>query len=71
MASALTESRAENTGRNIEVEAPEESGSMKAKSAKKKVTDEEYYDKRSVLGEIVESEVALALMARSGRTSSR
>lgn len=34
---------------------------MKAKSAKKKVTDEDYYDKRGVLGEIVEGEVALSL----------
>ncbi len=34
---------------------------MKAKSAKKKVTDEEYYDKRGVLSEIVEGEVALSL----------
>ena len=34
---------------------------MKAKSAKKKVTDEEYYDKRGVLGEIVEGEVTLSL----------
>lgn len=34
---------------------------MKVESAKKKVTDEEYYDKRGVLGEIVESEVALSL----------
>ena len=34
---------------------------MKAKSVKKKVTDEEYYDKRGVLGEIVEDDVALSL----------
>jgi len=35
---------------------------MKAKSAKKKkVTDEEYYDKRGILDEIVEGEVALSL----------
>jgi len=34
---------------------------MKTKSAKKKVTDEEYYDKHGVLGEIAEGEVALSL----------
>jgi predicted DNA binding CopG/RHH family protein len=34
---------------------------MKAKAVKKKVTDEEYYDKRGILGEIVEGEVALSL----------
>ena len=34
---------------------------MKAKSVKKKVADEEYYDKRGILGEIVEGEVALSL----------
>jgi len=34
---------------------------MKAKSKKVKVTDEEYYDKRGVLREIEESEVALSL----------
>ncbi len=34
---------------------------MKAKTGKKKVTDEEYYDKRGILGEIVEGEVALSL----------
>jgi hypothetical protein len=34
---------------------------MKAKSAKKKVTDEDYYDKRGALSEIVEGEVALSL----------
>jgi predicted DNA binding CopG/RHH family protein len=34
---------------------------MKARSAKKKVTDEDYYDKRGVLSEIVEGEVALSL----------
>jgi predicted DNA binding CopG/RHH family protein len=34
---------------------------MKAKSAKKKVTDEDYYDKRGVLNEIVEGEIALSL----------
>ena len=34
---------------------------MKAKTIKKKATDEEYYDKRGILGEIVEGDVALSL----------
>ena len=34
---------------------------MKAKTVKKKVTDEKYYDKRGILSEIVEGEVALSL----------
>ncbi len=34
---------------------------MKAKTGKKKATDEEYYDKRGILGEIEEGEVALSL----------
>ena len=34
---------------------------MKAKAAKKKVTDEKYYDKHGILGEIVEGDVALSL----------
>jgi hypothetical protein len=34
---------------------------MKAKAVKKKVTDTEYYDKRGILGELVEGEVALSL----------
>ena len=34
---------------------------MKAKSAKKTVTDDEYYDKHGILGEIVEGDVALSL----------
>ncbi len=34
---------------------------MRAKSVKKKMTDEEYYDKRGILGEIVEGEVTLSL----------
>ncbi len=34
---------------------------MKAKVAKKMVTDKEYYDKRGVLSEIREGEVALSL----------
>lgn len=33
---------------------------MKAKKATKKVTDEEYYDKRGVLGEIVEGAVVFS-----------
>lgn len=34
---------------------------MKIKAAKKIITDEEYYEKRGVLGEIVDGEVALSL----------
>ena len=34
---------------------------MKVKSTKKRVTDEEYYDKHGVLSEITEGEVALSL----------
>jgi len=34
---------------------------MKAKAAKKKVTDEKYYDKRGILSEIVEGDVVLSL----------
>lgn len=34
---------------------------MKAKAVKKKATGEEYCDKRSILSEIVEGEVALSL----------
>ena len=34
---------------------------MKAKSAKKKVTDEEYYDKHGILSEIADGDVALSL----------
>jgi len=34
---------------------------MKVKSAKKRITDEEYYDKHGVLDEITEEEVALSL----------
>ncbi len=34
---------------------------MKAKAVKKKVTDEKYYDKHGILGEIVEGDVALSL----------
>ncbi|MBI4848200.1 MAG: hypothetical protein HY808_06425 [Nitrospirae bacterium] len=34
---------------------------MKIRAAKKKVTDEEYYDKRGVLGEIIEEDVAVSL----------
>jgi hypothetical protein len=34
---------------------------MKAKKTKKKVTDEEYYDKRGVLGEIVEGAVVFSI----------
>ena len=34
---------------------------MKAKPAKKKATDEEYFDKKGILGEIVDGEVALSI----------
>lgn len=34
---------------------------MKVKTATKKMTDEEYYDKRGVLGEIIEEDVAISL----------
>lgn len=34
---------------------------MKRKAAKKQTTDEEYYDKRGVLGEIAEEDVAISL----------
>ena len=34
---------------------------MKVKAVRKKMTDEEYYDKRGVLGEIVEGDVTLSL----------
>jgi len=34
---------------------------MKTKTKRKKMTDEEYYDKRGVLGELEEGEVALSL----------
>jgi len=39
----------------------EDFGKMKTKSAKKKVTNEKCYDKRGVLGEIADGEVALSL----------
>jgi hypothetical protein len=42
-------------------EMEEDIGAMKIKSAKKKVTDEEYYDNRGVLSEIAEGEVVLSL----------
>jgi len=34
---------------------------MKAKAATKKMTDEEYYDKKGVLGEIIEEDIAISL----------
>jgi len=33
---------------------------MKVKRVKKKITDEEYYDKRGILGEIIEEDVAIS-----------
>jgi predicted DNA binding CopG/RHH family protein len=34
---------------------------MKVKATRKKITDEEYYDKRGILGEIIEEDVAISL----------
>jgi predicted DNA binding CopG/RHH family protein len=34
---------------------------MKAKAATRKITDEEYYDKRGVLGEIIEEDLLISL----------
>lgn len=34
---------------------------MKAKAATKKMTDEEYYDKKGVLGEIMDEDIAISL----------
>jgi len=34
---------------------------MKGKAATKKMTDAEYYDKRGVLGEIIEEDIAISL----------
>ncbi len=34
---------------------------MKVKAARKRITDEEYYDKHGVLGEITDEDVALSL----------
>ncbi len=34
---------------------------MKVKAAAKKMTDEEYYDKRGVLGEILDEDIAISL----------
>src|SRR3990172_2743339 len=34
---------------------------MKVKAETRKVTDEEYYDKKGVLGEIIEEDVAISL----------
>jgi len=34
---------------------------MKVKAATKKMTDEEYYDKKGVLGEIIEEDIAMSL----------
>lgn len=40
---------------------------MKAKAATKKMADEEYYDKRGVLGEIIEEDIAISLDEALGR----
>lgn len=34
---------------------------MKVKAAEKKMTDVEYYDKRGILGEIIEGDIAISL----------
>ncbi|MEW6419773.1 MAG: hypothetical protein AB1480_16940 [Nitrospirota bacterium] len=34
---------------------------MKVKAAKKRMTDVEYYDKRGILGEIIEGDIAISL----------
>jgi len=34
---------------------------MKVKAARKKMTDGEYYDKKGVLGEIIEEDIAISL----------
>lgn len=34
---------------------------MKVKAATKKMTDEEYYDKKGVLGKIIEEDIAISL----------
>jgi ribosomal protein S3AE len=34
---------------------------MKVKAAKKRMTDVEYYDKRGILGEIIEGDIAVSL----------
>jgi len=34
---------------------------MKVKVVKNKITDEDYYDKRGILGEIIEEDVAISL----------
>jgi len=38
---------------------------MKAKATTKKMTDEEYYDKKGVLGEIMDEEIAISLDERA------
>ena len=34
---------------------------MKGKAATKKMTEEEYYDKKGILGEIIEEDIAISL----------
>jgi predicted DNA binding CopG/RHH family protein len=36
-------------------------GPMKIKAVRNKITDEDYYDKRGILGEIIEEDVAISL----------
>jgi predicted DNA binding CopG/RHH family protein len=49
------------TGWDIGVNDRKEMSEMKIKSAKKQITDEEYYDKHGVLGEITDEKVTLSL----------
>lgn len=43
------------------VKAGKEMKTMKIKEATKKMSDEEYYDKKGVLGEIIEEDIAISL----------
>jgi len=40
---------------------PEGDGPMKVKAVKNIISDEDYYDKRGILGEIIEEDVAISL----------
>jgi len=43
------------------VKTGKEMKTMKIKEATKKISDEEYYDKKGVLGEIIEEDIAISL----------
>lgn len=49
------------TGISTVVKAGKETKTMKIKEAMKKMSDEEYYDKKGVLGEIIEEDIAISL----------